>query len=102
MKRKTVEEDINDFMECVGDEGMTQFLKDSFALIELYNVTQEDDWIKEAHADASDHEVRKLRIIRTAYLLSRFAEFNAGKMVELKMRWKDLWRRMEKEAEKEN
>ena len=35
-------------------------------------------------------------MIHTTYLLSRLCHFHAGKLVSINVKYKDLWKRMEK------
>lgn len=96
MAKKTVEQEINDFMDCLGNTGLTSMLEHSWPLVDLYYVSEDKDWVKD---EVGEELNKQIRIIRTVYLFSKFADLNAGKMAEIKMRFKDLWQRMEKQAE---
>ena len=93
MKKKTLEEEINLFLESWGSKEMIDFLDDVIPLFELYNVDDKDDWVKD---EVGKENERTVRLIRTVYLVSRIAEFHAGKLCLANMRFKNLWERMEK------
>lgn len=94
-KNNTIEEDINLFLEKWDDNQMCQFLRDIFPLFELYNVDEENDWVKEAVGEENE---RNVRLIRTVYLVSRIAEFHAGVLSAIKVNFKDLYKKMEKQG----
>lgn len=96
-KRKSIEQEINDFLDDWGCKEMTSFLRDIIPLFELYDVEDEDDWVEQT-VGGDEENVRTVRLIRTVYLVSRIAEFHAGKLCSMKIKYKDLWRRMEKEG----
>lgn len=92
-QKRTLEDDINAFLEKWGANEMCSFLRDIIPLFELYDVEDEDDWVKEAVGEENE---RNVRLIRTVYLVSRIAEFHAGTLCSIKMNFKDLWKKMEK------
>lgn len=94
-KKKTLEDDINAFLESWDCTQLTAFLRDIIPLFELYDVEDEDDWVKDAVGEENE---RNVRLIRTVYLVSRIAEFHAGKLCSIKMNFKDIYKRMEKEG----
>lgn len=94
-KKKTLNELINEFLNSWDCEQHMSFLKEIIPLVELYDVDEDDDWVKKAVGEESE---RNVRLIRTVYIVSRIAEFHAGKLCSLKINFKDLWRRMEKEG----
>ena len=93
-KKKTLEYEINQFLENWDADQMTSFLRDIIPLFELYDVEQEEDWVKDAVGESNE---RNVRLIRTVYLISRIAEFHAGRLCTIKMQYRDIWKRMEKE-----
>ncbi len=92
-KKKTLEEEINEFLEIWGCREMTTFLRDIIPLFELYDVEEEADWVKDA---VGEEDERNVRLIRTVYLVSKIAEFHAGRLCSINVRFKNLWKRMEK------
>jgi hypothetical protein len=91
--KKTLEQEINDFLEKWDANQLCNFLRDIIPLFELYDVEDENDWVKDAVGEENESTVR---LIRTIYLISRIAEFHAGPLASIKMNFKDLHRRMEK------
>jgi hypothetical protein len=47
-KKRTLEEEINAFLESWDCKQQIAFLRDIIPLFELYDVEDEDDWVKEA------------------------------------------------------
>lgn len=90
--KKTIEEEINEFIEFWDIDSLTSILTDSFQLIHLYNVDESDDWVKEV---VGEDDLRNVRLIRTVYLLSKMAHMYAGKLVRTKMDFPNLWLRLE-------
>ncbi len=93
MSKKTIEQEINSFLEKWDSAQMCAFLRDIIPLFNLYDVNGEDDWLKDAVGELDE---RNVRLIRTVYLVSRIAEFHAGILCSIKMNFKDLWKKMEK------
>lgn len=92
MPRKTLEEEINEVLEMWDAPQLTAFLRDIIPLFELWDVEDESDWVKDAVGESDE---RNVRLIRTVYLVSRIAEFHAGRLANIKMHFKDLYKRME-------
>lgn len=98
-KKKTLEDEINDFLEYWNADQMCAFLRDIIPLFELYDVEDEDDWVADAVGKENE---RNVRLIRTVYLVSRIAEFHAGKLAGVKMNFKEIYRKMEKQGTVDN
>jgi len=94
-KKKTIEQEINEFLESWDCKQQIAFLRDIIPLFELYDVEDENDWVKEAVGESNE---RNVRLIRTVYLVSKIAEFHAGKLCSIKMNFKDLFKRLEKQT----
>ncbi len=94
-----VNEEINEFFELFSFKDLSDFLQDVLPIFQLYDVDEKDDWVQ-TEIQGDKEEARVVRLIRTAYLFSRLAEFHAGKLLTIKMKHKDLWKRMEKEVMK--
>lgn len=90
---KNIEKEINEFLEYWDSEQMCAFLRDIIPLFELYDVEEEDDWVEDA---VGKEDKKTIRLIRTVYLISRIAEFHAGKLSSIRVNFKDLYRKMEK------
>src|SRR5258708_3803338 len=92
---RSLQEDINDFLSLWASEELTSFLIDVLPLVELYNVDEEKDWVRD---EVGQENTRSVRLARTVYLLSRFAEAHASRLFNTNTRFKGLWRRMEEEV----
>ena len=95
-KKKTIEDGINEFLTIWGYEQMASFLRDIVHLFKLYDVEDENDWVNQ---EVGEENATDIRLIRTVYLISRIADFHAGTLCTLKIKYKELWNRMEKEAQ---
>jgi hypothetical protein len=96
MAKKDLNQEINDFLDVWGAQEMIEFFNDVMPLVNLYNIDmdkEDGDWVSNL-VDIED--LRAVRVARTAYLLIRFAEKHAGKMVSLKVQFSGLPKRMEK------
>lgn len=94
MSKKTLKETINEALEFWDCTQMIAFLKDIIPLFELYDVEDEDDWVKEAVGESNE---RNVRLIRTIYLVSIIAERHAGALAAFKMKFPKIYLKMEKE-----
>jgi hypothetical protein len=95
-KKFNAEKEINDFLQIWDVEQMTSFLKDTYDLFDLYNVDQDDDWVKKM---VGEHDTQNVRLIRSAYLVSKIAEFHSAKLCSINARFKNLWKNLEEKAE---
>jgi hypothetical protein len=98
-KKISLEEELNSFLDKWDVKQLISFLKDTVSIIELYNVNEEDDWLKARVDDPED--IKNVRLIRMTYLLSRIADNHAGVLCHLKMNFNGLWKRIDK-AGREN
>lgn len=98
MPKKTVEEEINAFLDIWGSDEMIAFFNDLMPLITLYNIDINNDWVIDT---VGLENAKSVRVAQTAYLMVKLAENHAGKLCSLKIQFKDLPKRMEKEHEKE-
>ena len=94
-KKKDLNDLINEFLEIWDCESMTKFLEDVIPVVELYYVLENEDWV-EKEVGGDEENVQNIRLIRTAYLMSRISDFHCGKLCSLRYNFKDLWKRMEK------
>jgi len=94
-KKKTIEDDINAFLEKWDCKQQIAFLRDIIPLFELYDVEDESDWVKEAVGEENE---RNVRLIRTVYLVSIIAENHAGILCSIKMNFKNIFKRMQKDV----
>jgi hypothetical protein len=94
-QKKTLEDEINEFLELWDCKQITSFLRDIIPLFELYDVEDEDDWVKDAVGESNE---RNVRLIRTVYLVSIIAENHAGILCTIKMKFKNIFKRMQKDV----
>ena len=92
-KKLTIEEEINSFLEKWDYEQNVSFFDDIIPLLELYNVEEDNDWVKDR---VGEENTRNVRLIRTVYLISKMASKHASVLSVINVRFKDLWKRMEK------
>lgn len=90
----TIEQEINAFFESWDVQQLTDFMNDIIPLCDLYNVDEENDWVRD---EVGEEDLVNVRLIRTVYLLSRIAELHSGKLCSMKIDFKNLYKRMEKE-----
>lgn len=93
MPKKTIEQEINEFLEVWGFEQLECFMKDLIPLFKLYDVDENDDWVKD---QVGELNTKNVRLIRTVYLISYLAEQYAGKLCTIKVQFKNLCQRLEK------
>lgn len=94
--KKSIEEEISDFLDLWGRDQLVSFLRDVIPLFELYDVQDEGDWVEEA---VGQEDMRNVRLIRTVYLVSKIADFHAGRLSTIKCQYKELWKKMQKHVE---
>ena len=90
-KYKSIEDELNAFLDLWDRDQMMSFYNDTKDLIELYE--DEHDLLKKEMGEENE---RSVRMIRTIYLVSRIAEYHSGRLCSLKVNFKDLWKRLEK------
>lgn len=93
-KYKTIEDEINAFLELWDVEQNTNlcvFLDEYFR---IFNVTEDEDWIANKVGGTKEN-IATIRFIRTVYLISRLADDYAGRLCTIKAHFKGLWERME-------
>ena len=96
MKNKhTIEEEINSFLEIWDCNQICDFLRDIIPIFELYYLDDDNDWVME-EIGGDEEETRTIRLIRTVYLISKIAENHAGRLANTKIKFKNLFIKMEK------
>lgn len=98
MAKKTVDQQIVDFMLDFGPDRLTKFLEDIVPLFELFDVEDSSNWVSDIVGKENEAPVT---MIRTVYLMSIIAENHAGMLCTLRMKYKDLWKKMENEAKRD-
>jgi hypothetical protein len=93
--KKTLEEQINDFLDVWDCKQLTSFLRDIIPLFELYDVDDEDDWLeRDVGGDAEN--VRTIRLLRTVYLISKIVSNFSPVFCKINSEFRDLWKKIEK------
>lgn len=96
MKKKLqVSEEVSLFLERYTLEDLQSLLKEILGLIDLFNVDEQNDWLKDLVGEDNCDNVRLARVV---YIISRLAEFHAGKLLKIRLEFPHLWERMEKVA----
>lgn len=90
--RRSIEEEIEKFLELWDCKQIISFLHDLIPLMVLYDVDEEDDWLKDI---VGQEDLQNVRLIRTVYLLSKIAENHSGKICSIKIHFKDIYKRLE-------
>ena len=92
MAKKTLEDQINAFLEMWDVDRQVAFLKDILPLFELFDVEDEKDWVVEAVGEGNQVH---FRLLRTVYIMSTIAEKHAGRLASIKVNFPELHKRME-------
>ena len=95
---KSIEDDIIEFLQYWNEEKLSNFYKSIMLLIELFDSEEEIDWIEESVGKENE---RNVRAIRLTYLISKFADFHAPELCRTNIKFKNLWKKIEKQG-KEN
>jgi hypothetical protein len=100
-KLRDMVQETEEFIEHFGIQGVQALIKEVYEFYELYDVDEIDDWV--AHYVKGDAEnVRNVRMIRSVYLVSRMAEFLSGKLVLVKTKFPNFYKRLEKYVKENN
>lgn len=94
MTKKTIEREINDFLLEWDYHQISEFFRYIQPLLELYDITDDKDWVAE---QVGEDDATNVRLIRTVYIMSRMCEEFAGRFVTINCKFKDLWKRLEKQ-----
>lgn len=92
MPKRTVEEEIESFLEVWDGAQLVSFLEDIIPLIKLYDVDEDNDWVQDIVGSV---DVRNVRLVRTVYLLSMIAERHSGKFSAVRIHHRELYKRLE-------
>jgi hypothetical protein len=92
-RQKTLNDQLNAFLELWGANEMIQLLKDILPFFELYDVDEHDDWVEKR---VGKEDTQNVRLARTIYLISKFCAHHTGRMARTNCEFKDLWIKMEK------
>lgn len=90
--KKTIEQEINEFLEKWDCKQLTLFVNDIIPLLQLYDVDEEDDWVRDS---VGEDNLRNVRLIRTVYLISKIAENHSAALCSTKMNFRNIFKRLE-------
>lgn len=93
-KKKSLEEEINEFLQMWDFDQISEFFRYVEPLLELYDISETEDWVAD---EVGKENSRNVRLIRTVYLMSKICDMFAGRFVGININFKNLWRRLEKE-----
>jgi len=91
--KKTTAEEISEAFYFFDFNQFKSMIYDFSSIYELYNMDDEDNWLKE-ECD-QEHEIN-VRIIRTVYILSKISENYTGMLLGFKLKFPKLWEKLEK------
>ena len=94
-QKKTIEQEINQFLDVFGKRDLSNLLNDILPLLELYNVDDGNDWVRDV---VGQEDYNNVRLIRTVYLISWLVEMHVPKLCSVSAQFKGLWKRLEKEG----
>ena len=92
-KQKPLVDQIEKFLDIWDRDAMVSFLREITELVELYDVDEDNDWVKDY---AGEDDKNNVRLIRTVYLMSRIAEFHAGKLASVRAHCKNIYKKLDK------
>lgn len=90
---KSIENELAEAIIYFDCKSLISFITDVYQLCELYEVDEEDDWVKDKVGEDDEQNVR---LIRTIYIMSRIAERQSGMLLSFKMKFPKLYQRLEK------
>ncbi len=80
-KKKSLEQQIDEIIGIFGIKEINTFFEDCYELLKLFDVEPGNDWV-EIEVGKEDRD--NVRLIRTAYILSRMAERHTGRLLLVK------------------
>ena len=94
-KKRKLDEEIEDFLEFWGADGLYDFMNQLMPLFDMYNVSEDADWLSQL---VGKDNVTNIRLIRTAYIMSKIADTNSAKLCTANIKFKNLWLKIEEAA----
>lgn len=99
-KETKIEEDVTKILSVYGQDEIIDFMEIAYELLQLYNIDDHHDWVKD-QIQCADDEVKVVRITRTAYLLSKLAYGHADLLKKVHRKCPSFWRNAERIANQE-
>ena len=97
MAKKDVKSQINEVLEVWDLEQQEKFIKDIVPILDLYYDIGKDMELFDKEDEAVN--AATVRLVRSAYLLSKIAENHSAKIATIKMVAPNLWKKMETEGD---
>lgn len=91
-KKKTIQDEINEFLEIFGSSDLNSMFEDFCELFKLFDCDDKEDWLA---LKVGAENAREVRLIRTCYLISKIAENSASKLFKLKSKFPFFYRKLE-------
>lgn len=95
-----IDKEINAFLTEWDAKTFAAFLKDVLPVVEMYDVDDSGKLTVDHLVEGDQHHRDTVIMVRTVYLMSRIADFHAGKLLSLRVAFKGLWKRLEDAAPK--
>lgn len=99
MPKKSLEQEIAEFMQFWDGHQMEKFLRDIIPMFEMFDIQDDSEWMNEG---GSEEDAINIKMIRAAYIVSKIAENHAGKLARMKIDFKNLWKRLEERVQSEH
>ncbi len=91
-KKKSIEDEINEFLEIFGASDLDNMFEDFCELFKLFDCDDKEDWLA---LKVGAENAREVRLIRTCYLVSKIAEANSSKLFKIKTTFPFFYRKLE-------
>jgi hypothetical protein len=91
MAKKTLEEQIEGFLEIWTMDHQVKFIQDLIPLLEMFNVEEGYDWVEE---EVGKENVVNVRLIKVVMVMSKIIDSYSGTFARAKIEYKDLHRRI--------
>lgn len=98
MTKKTLEQELCEYLQLWNGKQMIAFLKDIIPLFNMFDTEDSSEWEEGTEAE---EEALNVQIVRSAYLISRIADRHSGKLALMRVKHKDLWKRLEERVAQE-
>lgn len=108
MKKKSLSEEIEEFIELWDAPAITKMLSYIIELHKIFDVDVEDEIYDKFDEEDEDQYQKRIdmieekqnkRLVEAAFLISWFSEFYSGKLAATNSKFKGLWERMKKVSE---
>lgn len=91
-KKLSLEDEINEMLKVVHGDFVHDFFEELYLIFNIFNVTEDDDWVKVL---VGEENFREVRLISSIYIFSRMAERFSSKFSQIKSHFPEFWKRLE-------